>query len=118
MEAKNEVNTANTKDAEGHTANEETKIVSVVNEKVKDPRRVAQGKKLAAISRQAKERKAKEREAAIRKEEAAKCKEEKNFFNGSNTLYAIIPIIGIALGGYYFLCLRPTKEEKPNLKKL
>ena len=36
----------------------ETKITTV--EKVKDPKRVAQGKRLAAISREAKARKAKE----------------------------------------------------------
>ena len=43
---------------------EDLKITSVEkNEKVKDPRRVEAGKRLAAISRQAKERKAKEREA-------------------------------------------------------
>ena len=54
----------------------------------------------------------------------------KNFFN---TSYALIFIIGIAFGGYYFLYLRnPTKNEnredcketqekpkkKPNLEKL
>ena len=38
----------------------ETKITTV--EKVKDPRRVAQGKRLAAISREAKARKAMERQ--------------------------------------------------------
>ena len=87
-----------------------------------------------AIFREAKERKAKEREEAARQ---AQLKEEQktnqNFFNAS---CAIIPIIGIALGGYYFLYLRnPTKEntreedrkdredqeskrKKPNLEKL
>ena len=38
----------------------ETKFTTV--EKVKDPRRVAQGKRLAVISREAKARKAKERQ--------------------------------------------------------
>ena len=42
--------------------NKETKITSVEKERVKDPRRVEQGKKLAAISREAKERKARERQ--------------------------------------------------------
>ena len=41
--------------------NKETKITSVEKEKVKDPKRVEQGKRLAAISREAKERKARER---------------------------------------------------------
>ena len=40
---------------------EGTKITSVQKEKVKDPRRVEQRKRLAAISREAKERKARER---------------------------------------------------------
>ena len=111
---------------EGDT--KEIKITSVEKEKVKDPRRVAQGKKLAAISREAKERKAKDREAAMR-EAAMQAKLKENFFNAS---YAIISIIGIAFGGYYFLYLRnPNKNEevqedrkeeepkkKPNLEKL
>ena len=37
--------------------NKETKITLVEKERVKDPRRVEQGKRLAAISREAKERK-------------------------------------------------------------
>ena len=108
MDDKNEVN------IEGHTANSEE--TSKITEKVKDPRRVAQGKKLAAISREAKARKAREREEAIRKEEANRCEEQGN---ASYALYTI-PIIGvIALGGYYFLELRPTNPEKnPNLEKL
>ena len=87
-----------------------TKITLVVKEKVKDPRRVAQGKKVAGISGEAKERKAREREAAIRKEEAIRCEEQQET-NASYGLCAIIPIIGIAFGGYYFLYLRPTKMK-------
>ena len=105
-----------------------TKITSVEKEKVKDLRRVAQGKRLAAISREAKERKARDREAARRKAQLEE--KQENFFNAS---YAIIPIIGIAFGGYYFLYLRnpvgnenrdtagTVQEEpkkKPNLEKL
>ena len=59
MEAKDEVN----------AKDEETKITSVVKEKIKDPRRVAQGKKLGAIGREAKERKAKERARQAQLEE-------------------------------------------------
>ena len=107
-----------------------TKITSVEKEKVKDPRRVAQGKKLAAISREAKERKAREREAAARQ---TQLKEEQET-NASYASCAIILIIGIVFGGYYFLYLRNpvgnstntkdnTQEEeepkkKPNLEKL
>ena len=78
----------------------DTKITSVEIEKVKDPKRVEQGKRLAAISREAKERKARERAQQLKQE--AKQQQHTSFFNS----YAIIPIIGIAFGGYYFLYLR------------
>ena len=104
------------------------KITSVEKEKIKDPRRVAQGKKLAAISREAKERKARDREAAIREAARRTQLKEEQETNASYASYAIIPIIGIAFG---FLYLRnPTKNEnrdntqegeepkkKPNLEK-
>ena len=41
--------------------NNETKSTSVEKKRVKNPRRVEQGKKLAAISREAKQRKARDR---------------------------------------------------------
>ena len=86
-----------------------TKITSVEKEKIKDPRRVAQGKKLAAISREAKERKAKEREAVMQAKLEEKQETSKfSFFNS----YAIILVIGIVFGGYYFLYLRPANTEK------
>ena len=79
------------------------KITSEV--KVKNPLRVAQGKKLAAICREAKARKAKEREAIICKEELDRCEKE-NYFS-----YAIIPAIGILVfGGYYFF----QRKKKPS----
>ena len=107
-----EENIKETKEEEHNTKKEETpKITSVVKtERIKDPRRVAQGKKLAAISREAKARKAKEREAIIGKEESEKCEKE-NY----TSLYAIIPAIGIVMfGGYYFLYFRrkPNEQEK------
>ena len=46
----------------------DTKITSVEKEKLKDPKRVEQGKRLAAISREAKERKARERAQESRQE--------------------------------------------------
>ena len=91
--------------------NKETKITSVEKERVKDPRRVEQGKKLAAISREAKERKARERqqrqiEVESKSESFSPC-----------TL--IIPTIGIALGGCYLYHLyRPgEKEEKEDRRE-
>ena len=94
------------------------KITSVVKtEKIKDPKRVAQGKKLAAISRQAKERKAKEREASIRNEERERCDEE----GGSFLKYSSVFIPVVLFGGYYLFYLRKKepekKEEEPPEKK-
>ena len=103
---------------------DETKITSVIKEKIKDPIRVAQGKKLGAISREAKERKAKERtmqeQSEEEEEEDRRRREEEDRRqreNSSNMLYVIIPIIGIALGGYFFLYLCTEKIEKKNLKR-
>ena len=81
------------------------KITSEI--RVKNPLRVAQGKKLAAISREAKARKAREREANIRKEEVDRCEKE-NYFP-----YAIFPVIGILAfgGGYYFFQQRKKKTR-------
>ena len=116
---------------EGDTENTASiKITSVEKEKVKDPRRVAQGKKLTAISREAKEGKARDREAARQAQSEGKQETNEHFFN---TSYTIIPIIGIAFGGYYFLYLRnftnikenrdniqdeEEPKKKPNLEKL
>ena len=102
-----ETNGSNTKQEE-QTAPEPPKITSEV--KVKDPRRVAQGKRLAAISREAKARKAREREASIRKEEADRCerREKESYF------YTVFPVIGILVvgGGYYFY--QRKKDQQPN----
>ena len=90
--------------ATSQAASEPPKITSEV--RVKDPRRVAQGKRLAAISREAKARKAKEQEASIRKEEVEKCEQE------SYSPYALLPVIGIlAIGGGYYLYQR--KKDQP-----
>ena len=89
---------------------EPPKITSEV--KVKDPRRVAQGKRLAAISREAKAKKAREREASIRREEVEKCErsEKENYFPS----YALLPVIGILVvgGGYYFF--QRKKDQQPD----
>ena len=90
-------------------APEPPKITSEV--KVKDPRRVAQGKRLAQISREAKARKAKEREENIRKEEVEKCERgEKESYS-----YALLPVIAGVLvvgGGYYFY--QRKKDQQPD----
>ena len=69
-----ETNGSNTKQEEQATSQATPGPPKITSEvKVKDPRRVAQGKRLAAISREAKARKAREREMSIRKEEVEKC---------------------------------------------
>ena len=97
-------------------------------ERVKDPRRVEQGKRLTAISREAKEHKA--REQAQQEAEQQRLKEEAE--SGFFSLYTlVIPVVGIALGGYYLYNLyRPGGKEKkrknwkkktkkkPNLERL
>ena len=87
---------------------EPPKITSEV--KVKDPRRVAQGKRLAAISREAKARKAREREMSIRREEVEKCERSEK----ENYPYALLPVIGILVvgGGYYFY--QRKKDQQPD----
>ena len=83
------------------------KITSEV--KVKDPRRVAQGKRLAQISREAKARKAREREASIRKEEVERCEQE------SYSPYALLPVIGVlAISGGYYLYQRKKDQQPAN----
>lgn len=77
---------------------DEPKITTV--EKVKNPKRVEQGKRLAAISREAKARKAAER---------AKINE---CVDNANMLYVVVgatAVIGLAYGAYSYF---PEKEEE------
>ena len=81
---------------------EEPKITTV--EKVKNPGRVAQGKRLAAISKAAKARKAEERRRAGKEEECT---------GNANLLYVsvgVLGVVGLGYGVYNFLC---KKEEEP-----
>ena len=103
-----ETNGSNTKQEEQTTPGS-PKITSEV--KVKDPRRVAQGKRLAAISREAKARKAREREASIRKEEADRCERSER----ESYCYTLLPVIAGVLvvgGGYYFY--QRKKDQQPD----
>ena len=80
---------------------EENKITTV--EKVKDPRRVEQGKKLATISREAKERKVRERA------EAAKADTTMDVL----PYLVIVAIVGASIyGGYYYN--NNIKKEEPS----
>ena len=98
---------ANPEQEQATSQEEPPKITSEV--KVKDPRRVAQGKRLAAISREAKARKAREREASIRREEVERCERSER----ESYSYAVLPVIGIlAIGGGYYLYQR-MKDQQP-----
>ena len=101
-----ETNTRQEQTTEGTKGTSELpKITSEI--KVKNPLRVAQGKKLAAISREAKARKAREREMSIRKEEVEKC--ETSY--ATTTLLSVIGILVVG-GGYYFF-QRRKKDQQP-----
>ena len=81
---------------------EEPKITTV--EKVKNPGRVAAGKRLAAISKEAKARKAEERKKA-----EAECIEN------SNLLYVTVGVLGVTglgYGVYNFLCKQEPQEPQ------
>ena len=82
-------------------------------EKVKNPGRVAQGKRLAAISQEAKARKAEERK-----------KLEEECTGNANLLYVsvgILGVVGLGYGVYSFLCKReeegPQQKEEPRQEK-
>ena len=81
---------------------EESKITTV--EKVKNPGRVAAGKRLAAISKEAKARKAEERKKA-----EAEC------IGNSNLLYVTVGVLGVTglgYGVYTFLCKKEQQEQE------
>ena len=77
-------------------SDQEVKITA--SPKVKNPKRVEQGKRLAAISKAAKERKRKEKEEA---NEAQQCHEASDWVT---TTTLTVPVIGavIAIGGYLY----------------
>ena len=81
---------------------DENKIITV--EKVKDPRRVEQGKKYAAISREAKERKVRERA------EAAKADTTIDVL----PYLVIVPIVGASIYGGYYYHYNNIKKEEPS----
>ena len=78
---------------------EEPKITTV--EKIKNPKRVEQGKRLAGISREAKARKAAER---------AKVEE---CVENANMLYVVVGALGVVGLGYGVYNFFSKKEERP-----
>ena len=95
---------------------EEPKISTT--EKVKNPKRVEQGKRLAAISKEAKARK-----AAERKKMEEECTENANLLYVS---VGTLGVVGLGYGAYRFFCKgeeepqqqgeQPQKEKQPEKK--
>ena len=98
----------------------DTTITTV--EKVKNPKRVEQGKRLAAISKEAKAHRAAERKKA-----------EEECIENSNLLYVtvgVLGVVGLGYGVYNFFCKKeqqppqpqgsppPSKEKKSNFDDL
>ena len=82
---------------------EEPKITTA-EQKTKNPGRVASGKRLAAISKAAKARKAEERK-----------KLEEECTGNANLLYVsvgILGIIGLSYGTYNFLCKEEPQQQE------
>ena len=105
---------------------EETpKFTANTTEKVKNPKRVEQGKKLAAISKETRERKAREREAQIKAE-------AKSELFGVLPYVVIVPVTGLNtyvgvfvydVHHYFIKKEEPPKENviekpKPKLEQL
>ena len=77
---------------------EETPKITTA-EKVKDPRRVEQGKRLTAISQEAKEHKARERE-------------QRKVSQLTEILWIIPVIVIVALGGGYYYFTKGEESQK------
>ena len=78
--------------------------VEIPEQKVKNPGRVAAGKRLAAISKEAKARKAEERKKA-----------EEECIENSNLLYVtvgVLGVIGLGYGVYHFLFKQEPQEQE------
>ena len=85
---------------------EEPKITT----KVKNPKRVEQGKRLAAISKEAKARKAAERK-----------KVEEECIGNANLLYVTVGVLGVAgigYGVYNFICKQEQQQEEEPQEKV
>ena len=90
---------------------EEPKMTAIEKpeQKVKNPGRVAAGRRLAAISKEAKARKAEERKKA-----------EEECTGNANLLYVsvgVLGVIGLGYGVYNFLCKEPQQQEQPQAQE-
>ena len=80
--------------------------VKIPEQKVKNPGRVAAGKRLAEISKEAKARKAEERKKA-----------ESECIENSNLLYVsagVLGVVGLGYGIYNFLCKKKSRNNNNN----
>ena len=91
----------------------EEQIMTTVG-KVKNPKRVEQGKRLVAMSKAAKARKAEERKKA-----------EEECTGNSNLLYVsvgVLGVVGLVYGAYNFLCKgeepQQQQQEQPQQEKV
>ena len=89
---------------------EPVKITSV--EKTKDPRRVEAGKKLGAISRQAKERKAAQKQVEEEKK-GSYVGVDRSEFSTLAAVFAAAAVIGVIAIQYRSLSMEPSKEDDP-----
>ena len=89
---------------------ERRKVITATKvEKVKDPRRVELGKRLGAISREAKERKARERQQQQQQE------------SKTSSYLLRVPVIAIgavAFGGYRYWLRTTSKRENLSRRKI
>ena len=84
--------------------------VEIPEQKVKNPDRVAAGKRLAEISKEAKERKAAERKKA-----------ESECIGNSNLLYVsvgVLGVVGLGYGVYNFLCKKGEPQQQQPQEKV
>ena len=84
----------------------QSKITSV--EKIKDPKKVEQGKKLAAMSKQAKEKKAAERSAQ-------KMTDDEFQMSNVNPL-AVVGVVGVVGAAVYYKYFYGVKSEAKKLE--
>ena len=97
-------------------------VTNPVKTRVKDPRRVESGRRLARISKEAKARKKAQLEAIKEEEEEQSISDTEEKGDGSVvTLERVGLVVGIAVGLvslYFMWCSRQEKDDKPEESKI